>query len=120
MLTYDQTGVETPLFEVFDHGADIFVSVRHVTSIVTLAGWQDHTGAGAMAGRRIEIELPEELWRDLVQVAEAAGIGNPVEAAFVGLADWIARRKAELDDRDPSQRYFINEALDELARGRKN
>jgi len=72
-----------------------------------------------MPGQRVEIELPEELWRDLEQVAEVLGIGNLAEAALVGLADWIARRKAELDDRDPAQRYFINEALDELARGRK-
>jgi hypothetical protein len=68
-----------------------------------------------MATRRIEIELPEELWRNLEQVAESLGMGDPAEAAFVGLADWIGRRKAELDDRDPSERYFINEALDELA-----
>jgi hypothetical protein len=73
-----------------------------------------------MATKRIELELPEELWRDLAQVTEALGMGNPAEAAFVGLADWIARRKAELDDRDPAQRYFINEALDELAHGRKD
>ena len=72
-----------------------------------------------MAGQRIEIELPEGLWRDLVQVANALGLGSPAEAALAGLADWTARRKADLDDRDPAQRYFINEALDELARGRK-
>ena len=73
-----------------------------------------------MAGQRIEIELPEELWSDLVQLADALGLGKPAEAAFVGLADWITRRKSDLDDRDPAQRYFINEALDELARGRKD
>lgn len=73
-----------------------------------------------MAERRIEIELPEELWRDLEQVAEALGMGNPIETALVGLADWIARRKAELDDRDPAQRYFINEALDALVGGRRS
>jgi hypothetical protein len=72
-----------------------------------------------MAAHLIEIELPEELWSDLVQIAESHGIANPVEAALVGLAEWIGRRKAELDDRDPAQRYFINEALDELARRRK-
>jgi hypothetical protein len=72
-----------------------------------------------MAGQRIEIELPEELWRDLVKIADLLALGNPAEAAFVGLADWIARRKADLDDRDPAQRYFINEALDALARGRR-
>lgn len=73
-----------------------------------------------MATRRIEIELPEELWRNLEQVAESFGMGDPAEAALVGLADWIARRKAELDDRDPSERYFINEALDELANRSKH
>jgi hypothetical protein len=73
-----------------------------------------------MAERRIEIKLPEELWRDLEQVAESLGMGNPVETALVGLADWIARRKAELDDRDPEKRYFINEALDELVGGRRS
>jgi len=29
-------------------------------------------------------------------------------------AEWVARRKAEINDRDPNQRYFVNEALDEL------
>jgi hypothetical protein len=68
-----------------------------------------------MAVRRIEIELTEELWRNLEQVAEAFGMGNSANAALIGLEDWIGRRKAELDDRDPSERYFVNEALDELA-----
>jgi len=36
------------------------------------------------------------------------------------LADWIARRQSELDDRDPAQRYFINEALDQLAAHKKS
>ncbi|MGA2410313.1 MAG: hypothetical protein ABSG46_08010 [Candidatus Binataceae bacterium] len=67
-----------------------------------------------MAGRRIELELPEELWQDLERIADSLGMGNPAETALVGIADWIARRKAELDDRDPDQRYFINEALDQL------
>jgi hypothetical protein len=43
-------------------------------------------------------------------------ITNAVEAATIAVADWVSRRKAELDDRDPEQRYFINEALDQLAR----
>jgi len=36
------------------------------------------------------------------------------EAALIGLADWTARRKAEIDDKNPTERYFVNEALDEL------
>ncbi len=67
-----------------------------------------------MAGRRLEIDLPDELWQDLERVAAALGFADPVEAAIVGLAEWVARRKAELGDRDPAQKYFVNEALDEL------
>ena len=70
-----------------------------------------------MMGRKIEIELPEELFGDLMRVAESIGIASAGEAALVGLAEWIFRRRAELDDRDPSQRYFVNEELDRLAGG---
>ncbi len=67
-----------------------------------------------MAGQRIEIELPEELYTQLVEVADALGIGDAREAAMIGLAQWVMQRKSELDDRNPDQRYFVNEALDEL------
>lgn len=68
--------------------------------------------------KRLVLDLPGELWADLFKIAEAFGFADTNEAALAGLADWIARRKSELDDRDPSQRYFVNEALDELlARG---
>jgi hypothetical protein len=72
----------------------------------------------AMAARRLQIDLPEELFEQLALVAEAMGIAQPAEAALIGLAEWIARRKSELDDRDPNERYFINEALDELLAGK--
>jgi hypothetical protein len=67
-----------------------------------------------MAGKQIQFELPDELFEQLMQVAEAMGISNPDEAAVIGLAEWVLRRKSELDDKDPSQKYLINEALDEL------
>jgi hypothetical protein len=67
-----------------------------------------------MAGKQIQFELPDELFEQLMQVAEAMGISNPDEAAVIGLAEWVSRRKSELDDKDPSQKYLINEALDEL------
>jgi hypothetical protein len=72
--------------------------------------------ARQMAQRRLELDLPEELFNQLCSVSDALGIPNLAEAAMIALADWVSRRKAELDDRDPDQRYFINEALDELAR----
>jgi hypothetical protein len=68
-----------------------------------------------MAGKAIALELPDELWTALGEVAAALGIPSVEEAAVIALAEWAARRKGELDDRDPSQRYFVNEALDELA-----
>ena len=69
-----------------------------------------------MAGKRIELELPDELFAQLAEVADALGIPNRAEAAIIALADWVSRRKSELDDRNPDERYFVNEALDDLIR----
>lgn len=68
-----------------------------------------------MVGRAIKLELPDDLWSGLGEVADALGISGAEEAAVIAIAEWTARRKAELDDRDPAQRYFVNQALDELA-----
>jgi hypothetical protein len=70
--------------------------------------------------RRIILDLPPELGDQLARIAEAFEIADVTEAALIGLADWIARRQSELDDRDPAQRYFINEALDQLAARKKD
>jgi hypothetical protein len=70
-----------------------------------------------MDGKTIKAELPDELWAGLREVAAALGISSAEEAAVIAIAEWTARRKAELDDRDPAQRYFVNQALDELAAG---
>lgn len=67
-----------------------------------------------MPGKKLELNLPEELFTQLREVADTLGISDPAEAAVIGVAEWVSRRKAEMDDRDPGQRYFINEALDEL------
>ena len=67
-----------------------------------------------MAGRRIEIEVPDELAEHLALIAQELGISSLEETALIAVAEWVARRKAELDDRDPNQKYFVNEALDEL------
>jgi hypothetical protein len=69
----------------------------------------------AMGGKTLKVELPDELWAGLGKVADALGISSPGEAALIAIAEWTARCKSELDDRDPEQRYFVNEALDELA-----
>ena len=69
--------------------------------------------------RKIQIEMPDELFAQLMRVAESIGISNPEEAATVGLAEWVSRRKSELDDRDPNQKYEVNEALDELLEKKK-
>jgi hypothetical protein len=72
-----------------------------------------------MAGRKIELDLSDDLLDDLDRVAEALGLASAVEAAMIGVADWVSRRKAELDDRDPDEKYFINEALDDLMTRKK-
>ena len=70
-----------------------------------------------MAGKTISVELPDELWAGLSEVADALGISSAGEAAVIAIAEWTARHRSELDDRDPQQRYFVNQALDELALG---
>ncbi|MGC2491253.1 hypothetical protein [Candidatus Binatus sp.] len=69
--------------------------------------------------RKIQIEIPDELFAQLMRVAESLGISNPEEAATVGLAEWVPRRKSDLDDRDPNEKYEVNEALDELLEKKK-
>jgi hypothetical protein len=66
------------------------------------------------------LDLPEDLGDELARIAKSLDIADLNEAALIGLADWIARRKSELDDRDPDERYFINEALDQLAARKKD
>ena len=68
---------------------------------------------------KIQIDVPDELFEQLMRVAQAMGIWNPAEAATVGLAEWVSRRKSELDDRDPNEKYEVNEALDELLEKKK-
>jgi hypothetical protein len=68
---------------------------------------------------KIQIDVPDQLFAQLMRVAEAMGISNPAEAATVGLAEWVSRRKSELDDRDPNEKYEVNEALDELLEKKK-
>jgi predicted transcriptional regulator len=70
-----------------------------------------------MAGKTLKVDLPDELRAALSEVADALGISSAEEAAVIAIAEWTARRKADLDDRDPAQRYFVNQALDELAAG---
>lgn len=70
-----------------------------------------------MHGKHLEIDLPDELWKGLARVAAALGISSPAEAALIAVADWVSRRKTELDNSDPNERYFVNEALDALASG---
>jgi hypothetical protein len=72
-----------------------------------------------MAGKRIEIELSEEMAADLDRIVRELGFTTTADAATIGLSEWIRRRKSELDDRDPSSRYIVNEALDELINRKK-
>ena len=67
-----------------------------------------------MSIRVVHLELHEDFCRDLEEVAAHLGVGAIEDALRAAAADWLARRKAEIDDRDPAQRYFVNEALDEL------
>ena len=73
-----------------------------------------------MPAIRIVLELSEELGDELVRITDAFEIADLNQAALIALSDWIARRRSELDERDPDQRYFINEALDQLVARKKD
>jgi hypothetical protein len=73
-----------------------------------------------MPAIKIVLELSEELSDELVRITDALEIADLNQAALIALSDWITRRRTELDDRDPDQRYFINEALDQLAARKKD
>ena len=64
--------------------------------------------------RRLELQLSEEAWTGLTRIAQELGADDLSAVAHRGLLDWIGARTAELDNRDPAQKYFVNEALDEL------
>ncbi|MGH7839894.1 MAG: hypothetical protein ACREQT_00030 [Candidatus Binataceae bacterium] len=72
-----------------------------------------------MQEKKLELTLTEELYQELQRITEAAGTDDLAAAASAGLAQWIGWRTAELDARDPTQKYFINEALDELLSSKK-
>ncbi len=61
-----------------------------------------------MSTRLVQLELDAVLCADLEQVAADLGLGALEDALRIAAAQWVARRKAELDDRDPNQRYFVN------------
>jgi hypothetical protein len=67
-----------------------------------------------MSTRVIRLELDDNFCREIDEIAARLGIGPLKDALRIAAADWLARRRAEMDDRDPNQRYFVNEALDEL------
>jgi len=68
---------------------------------------------------KIELEIAPELYADLQAIALELGASDVVEVMLGAIARWVEVRKAELANRDPSRRYFINEALDELLERQK-
>ena len=67
-----------------------------------------------MGTRVIPLELDDKLCRELEEVTAHLRLGTIEDVLRIAAADWVSRRKAEIDNQDPNQRYFVNEALDEL------
>lgn len=67
-----------------------------------------------MAGKRLELEMPDELVDALGAVARSLGIVRVEDASVIAIAEWVSARKAELDERGSDRKYFVNEALDDL------
>ena len=67
-----------------------------------------------MGCARVEIELRDQLWGELTRIAQALGLDPLRQAIPDAIAQWVARYREELDNRDPESKYFVNQALDEL------
>ena len=87
-----------------------------------MAQHKNHQRSDPASGpdERLELHVPAELFARLSRIAAATGLHDPAETAIVGLAEWTAVREAQLDDRDPGRKYFVNAALDELLESGKS
>jgi len=123
----DERSFEPSLIEIFNYDTGVFDGRRHVRihfddrRDLRLYGRAKNRGGACRDNLsvKIQIEVPDELFAQLMQVAEAMGISSAEEVATVGLAEWVSRRKSELDDRNPKEKYMVNEALDELLEKKK-
>jgi hypothetical protein len=68
---------------------------------------------------RLVLQLPKNLIEELERVAGTLGLHGINDAAFVAISEWISTKKAEVEARDPQERYFVNQALDELIERRR-
>ena len=70
---------------------------------------------------KLELFLPEAVYVDLCKISAHLQLADVTATAVLAMTQWIAARKAELDNQDPAARYFVNEALEELfARQKKS
>jgi hypothetical protein len=70
---------------------------------------------------KLELFLPDAVYVDLCKITAHLQLADAAATALLAVTQWISARKADLDDRDPAERYFVNEALEELfARQKKS
>ncbi len=67
-----------------------------------------------MTDEKITLALPAELGAELRRVARALGIEPPEAAVRLAIEDWVARNRALPGDSGAGEKYFVNDALDEL------
>ena len=67
-----------------------------------------------MSTRVVSLELEASFCQELEALAARLGMGGLEEALKAAAEQWAASQRTEIDERDPGQRYFVNEALDEL------
>ncbi|HZP45863.1 MAG TPA: hypothetical protein VFB15_09445 [Candidatus Binataceae bacterium] len=68
--------------------------------------------------RTLELRLSGELLEELEALTRALGMADVAATAAFGLAEWIRAKRAELEAGDTAATYFVNAALDELAKRR--
>lgn len=75
-----------------------------------------------MGIRIISLEIDDTLYGELAEMAIRLKLGTVENALRIAAADWISRRKTQASDEESAEnsdeksddRYFVNQALDEL------
>jgi hypothetical protein len=67
-----------------------------------------------MSGESLRIELPSEMVDRLRRAADRVGIIDLRDAVTAAVAEWCNRYGGEESDSATDEKYFVNQALDDL------
>ena len=72
-----------------------------------------------MANELIQIELSAEMAGQLRETARSVGIADIRDAVAAAIGEWVARYGNAAASDQADEKYFVNQALDDLAAKRR-